>query len=208
MSSGARLVHWVVWGLLALVVVSIAGVFLLALLHPQATPLPVYGQVADFNLTNQLGRAVSLAELKGHVWVADVIFTRCPGPCVGMTRKMKAIQESLPTKSAVRLVSLTADPAFDTPPVLEAYATRFKADQQNWSFLTGPKQVIYDLATQSLKLAVQENSTTNVDEMFIHSTRLVVVDRLGQLRAVGRDGSDQRTVSDVLRAVDQLLNER
>ena len=208
MSSGARLIHGLVWGLLALVVVSVAGVFGLTLLHPHPTPLPVFGDVADFKLTNQLGAAISLAELKGHVWVADVIFTRCPGPCAGMTRKMKAIQERLPANSSVKLVSLTADPAFDAPPVLDAYATRFKADQRNWSFLTGPKQAIYDLAIKSLKLAVQENTTTNVDEMFIHSTRLVVVDRMGQLRAVGRDGSDRETVSDVVQAVNQLLSER
>ena len=107
-----------VWGLLALVVVSVMGVFVLTLLHPLPKPLPVFGEVADFKLTNQLGRAVSLSELTGHVWVADVIFTRCPGPCVGMTRKMKAIQERLSPKSAVKLVSLTADPAFDTPPAL------------------------------------------------------------------------------------------
>ena len=46
-----------------------------------ARALPVYGQIADFTLTNQNGAVLSLADLRGHVWVADIIFTRCAGPC-------------------------------------------------------------------------------------------------------------------------------
>src|ERR1700746_3076871 len=57
--------------------------------------LPVYGQVADFSLTNQANAVVSLADLNGHPWVADIIFTRCPGPCPRMTRQMRELQDLL-----------------------------------------------------------------------------------------------------------------
>ena len=50
--------------------------------------LPVIGTVNDFALTNQAGAAVSLAGLRGRVWIADIIFTRCPGPCLKMSRQM------------------------------------------------------------------------------------------------------------------------
>jgi protein SCO1 len=207
MNSGTRLVQWIVGCLMALVVVSIAGVFVSRLLLPGAKPLPVYGQLSDFKLTNEVGRVVSLADLKGHIWIADVIFTRCAGSCPVMTRKMKSIQAQLPPDSPVKLISLTADPAFDTPPVLKTYAARFNANLKNWDFLTGPKRAIYDLATKGLKLAVQENDTTNVSEMFIHSTRIVLVDGRGRLRAVGFDGTDAQAVPQVLQAVDQLVRE-
>lgn len=96
------------------------GALLSAALQAQSaarTRLPVYGSVADFTLTNQDGAPVSLADLRGHVWVANVIFTRCPGPCLKMTRQMKELQQALAQDSQARLVSLTTDPDFDKPAV-------------------------------------------------------------------------------------------
>jgi len=206
-NSQVRLVQWIVWGFLGLIVLSIAGVFVSTLLRARVQPLPIYGQLPDFRLTNQLGQAVSLGDLKGEVWVADIIFTRCPGPCVEMTRKMKKIQDALPPNSRTKLVSLTADPAFDTSSVLKTYSGSFKADPEKWSFLTGPKQAVYDFAVKGLKLAVQENATTNLDEMFIHSTRMVLIDGRGRLRAISAEGSDVETVRDILSGVEKLERE-
>ena len=115
-------------------------------------PLPVIGPIGDFTLTNQNGGAVSLADLRGKVWVADIIFTRCPGPCLRMTRQMKELQDALPPGSQTKLVTLTTDADFDTPPVLKLYAERFGADTNRWMFLTGAKQEIAKLAIDSLKL--------------------------------------------------------
>ena len=73
-------VLWVVW---TLIFAAIFLAFLLANFRLRAfigKPLPVLGQISDFTLTNQLGQAVTLADLRGHVWVADIIFTRCAGP--------------------------------------------------------------------------------------------------------------------------------
>ena len=75
--------EWLAVGGLALVGVTLVAVLLLMQLKSHiatAPPLPVIGPIADFTLTNQNGRAVSLADLRGHVWVADIIFTRCAGP--------------------------------------------------------------------------------------------------------------------------------
>src|SRR6266576_6748307 len=115
-------VLWVVW---TLIFAAIFLAFLLANFRLRAfigKPVPVLGQISDFTLTNQLGQAVTLAGLRGHVWVADIIFTRCAGPCLKMSRQMKELQEGLPSKSEVQLVTLTTDPEFDTPSVLRTYA--------------------------------------------------------------------------------------
>src|SRR5262245_18540888 len=182
MSSESRLVHFGIWGLLALVVLSVCGVFISTLTRSRSTPLPIYGDAPDFHLTNQLNQIVSLADLRGHVWVADIIFTRCAGPCLQMTRKMKALQDGLAEHPSVRLISLTADPAFDTPAVLNQYAARFGSKPGQWQFLTGPKQDVYRLAIDGLKLAVQENPDAKADDsQFIHSTRFVLLDKKGQL---------------------------
>jgi protein SCO1/2 len=193
-----------------MVALGIMGVFVSSLRGKQTPPLPVYGDVADFSLTNQLNQPVSLANLKGHIWVADIIFTRCPGPCLQMTRKMKAIHDRLPPQSPVKLLSLTADPAFDTSTVLKQYAERFQADHGRWQFLTGSKQALYDLAMKGLKLAVEENANPNpkpAEDLFIHSTRFVLVDAQGRLRGLSFEGTEERVVADILKAVDQLLKE-
>jgi len=127
----ARRTSRVLWIGLGLSLGVLVLAWLLAMLNSRANragPLPVYGQVADFVLTNQAGAAVSLLDLRGHVWVADIIFTRCAGPCLKMSRQMKAFQDALPASSQAKIVSLTTDPDFDTPPVLAQYAHRFAAD--------------------------------------------------------------------------------
>ncbi len=177
-------------------------------------PLPVYGQVADFKLTNQDNQPVSLADLRGHVWVGDIIFTRCPGPCPQMTRQMKELQEALPNQSHARLVTLTTDPEFDVPAVLKRYAERFGADPQRWMFLTGTKKQIAALAIDSLKLTAIEKKPEDrqsAADLFVHSTIFVLVDKRGQLRGVFEttgEGTNPRQVkSDLLAGVRRLERE-
>jgi protein SCO1/2 len=206
------------WIGIGLLIVILCASYVLARLEPRrprvATP-PVLGQVADFTLTNQAGAAVSLADLRGHVWVADIIFTRCAGPCPRMTRQMRELQDALPAASRARLVTLTTDPDFDTPAVLKAYGERFGADPARWTFLTGPKPQIAGLAVDSLKLsAVERKPEERQDpaDLFIHSTYFVVVDKRARLRAVfetAGEGVDAgRVRGEILATVRQLERER
>lgn len=177
--------------------------------------LPVYGTVADFSLTNQSGSAVSLADFRGKVWVADIIFTRCPGPCLRMTRQMKEIQQALPAGGDTRLVSLTTDPDFDSPAVLAAYAERFDADTRRWTFLTGTKKELGQLAVGSLKLSAVEKAAADREsenDLFVHSTIFVLVDRQGRLRGVFQSAGEgvdwPESKEQILAAVRKLEEER
>jgi protein SCO1/2 len=194
---------------------------LLALLLAQlklrgfSKPLPVFGNVGEFTLTNQLAQPVHLANLKGRVWVADVIFTRCAGPCLTMTRAMKELQRVLPRDGKAQLISITTDPEYDTPAVLKRYGERFGADPKRWTFLTGSKQEIQNLAVQSLKLSVnektpQERSSTN--DLFIHSTIFVIADKKGRLRGIfestGQDVNTRKVRAQIQTAIRRLERER
>jgi cytochrome oxidase Cu insertion factor (SCO1/SenC/PrrC family) len=202
---------------LLLVLLTLVLAFLLAGLKSRAARnprLPVYGQVADFTLTNQTGAAVSSAELRNRVWVADIIFTRCAGPCLRMSRQMRELQDALPPDSPARLVSLTTDPDFDTPAVLRKYAGRFGADTNRWMFLTGTRKQIASVATGSLKLSAVERKAAeqaSPDDLFVHSTIFVIVDKHGHLRGVfetGGEGVDwQVEERKILAAVKQLERE-
>ena len=172
-------------------------------------PLPTLGQVAGFTLTNQDGRAISLADLNGQVWVADIIFTRCAGPCLRMSRQMKELQDALGANSRAKLVSLTTDADYDTPPVLKRYAEKFAADSNHWTFLTGTKEQIHDLAVNSLKLSAVEKHEAEREspvDLFVHSTIFVIVDKHARLRG-SFDSTDADFEKQVRAAVKKLLSE-
>ena len=210
--------NFLVWGALGLTTATLLLAFWLTNLKSRSVPapaLPVYGQVADFSLTNQEGHAVSLEDLRGHVWVADIIFTRCPGPCLKMTRQMKDLENALPSASNARLVTLTTDPEYDSPAILKAYAQRFSADTNRWMFFTGSKQQIADLAIHSLKLTAIEKKPeerTSDQDLFVHSTIYVLVDKKAQLRGVfettGEDINPQAVQQHVLSGITQLEREK
>jgi protein SCO1 len=149
--------------------------------------LPTLFTIPAFSLTNQEEEEVSLESLRGQVWVADVIFTRCAGPCPKMTQIMSEIQGGLPAEARVKLITLTTDPTHDTPAVLRAYARRFGASPARWWFLTGEKRSLAHLATDGLKFAALEKGASeraNAADLFIHSTCFVLVDRKGCARGV------------------------
>ena len=178
-------------------------------------PLPVYGTIGEFNLTNQFGLPITLADLRGHVWVADIIFTRCAGPCLKMSRQMKEIQDSLSPGSKVKLVSLTTDPRFDLPPVLNAYAQRFGADSNRWTFLTGPPAETANLSSNSLKLTAMEKKPEERDtaaDLFIHSTVFLIVDKQAQLRGsfetTGEEIDTTQVKTKILAAIHRLEREQ
>jgi len=155
--------------------------------NPQRHPLPVVGHVADFTLTNQDGRVTTLADLTNHVWVADIIFTRCAGPCPIMTAQMKSLQDALPPSSRAKLVTLTTDPDYDTPSVMKKYGERFGANFVCWKFLTGTKAEIAGLAGGSLKLSavpVKPEDQKNPADLFIHTTIFVIVDKHARVRGI------------------------
>jgi protein SCO1/2 len=184
-----RSLEWIVWVGLGFVILGIFGAFLLS--NPrQHAPFtggfpPVLGTLPDFALTNQTGGIVTLNDLRGQVWVADIIFTTCPGPCAKMTRQMADLQMALPPESPVKFISLTTNPDFDSPAVLHRYAERFGAQPGRWWFLTGSKPELLRLAVDGLKLAVFEKKPEEREkpsDLFIHSTMFVVVDKEGRWR--------------------------
>lgn len=174
----------VVWSLLGAVLLLIAGLFLRAQLTK--SNLPELGAVGPFTLTNQLGKTVTFDDLRGQVWVADVIFSRCGGPCPKMTEEMSRLQSAFGASDPLRFVTITTDPGFDTPEVLHRYAKRFKAESDRWYFLTGPKsEALQNLVTGSLKLAAVDKEAvlrTSDNDLFIHSTMFVLIDKHGKVR--------------------------
>ena len=154
------------WGLLILVMVGVIGAGALSLLRegpagvgaPGAASAhpPVYGLVPAFSLIERSGRRVVASDLRGKVWIATFIYTHCTDTCPLQSARMARLQADLRSAPDIRLVSITVDPARDTPQVLTRYAARFGADPARWLFLTGEKAAILHLAREGFRLGVEE----------------------------------------------------
>jgi protein SCO1 len=162
--------------------------------------LPVYSRLPNFLLTESSGRPMGLIDLQGKVWIADFFFTTCPGPCPRMSARMAELQRALSNHEAARLVSITVDPDNDTPQALIQYAERFQARKDRWFFLTGEKSAIHHLAKDGFLVG-------GVEDVMLHTTRFMLVDRQGQLRGY-YDSSDQESLKQLLTDAEILLKER
>ena len=142
-----------------------------------------YGSVPDFTLIERNGSVVSLAQLRGKVWIADFIYTTCTDTCPLQTAMMAKLQQEYAAKSDIQLVSFTVDPERDTPQVLTRYADKHQADAARWYFLTGQRDRIIRLIQQGFHLAVAAVPIeAEPSGMIPHSPRFVLVDKESRIR--------------------------
>lgn len=193
---------------LLLIPVATAGI-LLWLRHAQvehlaAREITQYGSVPEFQLVNQDGQPFGSANLHGKIWIADFVYSTCPGPCPMISSRMSELQKPL-AKTDVQLVSFTVDPEKDTPQVLRTYAEHLDADPSRWNFLTGPKERVYSLIHDGFKLAVVDPGVAAPD--LVHSTRIALVDRRGTIRGY-YDATAADAVTKLLADTNHLLREQ
>jgi protein SCO1/2 len=199
----------IAWKLTLILIPIVTLLLLLWLRHIEVEALrqrtvSSYGTVPAFQLVNQNGQPFGSAQLAGKIWIADFIYTTCPGPCPMISSRMSELQKPL-EKTDVHLVSFSVDPEKDTPQVLRGYADKLQADPAHWDFLTGPKSTIYKLSHDGFKLAVSDGS--DEQRIPVHSTRMVLVDRRGEIRGY-YDATEADAVTKLLADTNHLLREQ
>ncbi|MFZ9747885.1 MAG: SCO family protein [Opitutaceae bacterium] len=132
-----------------------------------------------FKLYNHRGEVVSLESYRGQRVVLNFIFTRCPVPtmCAAATARMMEIQQQARLRGLrdIQFLSISLDPAYDTPAVLKAYAAARGIDTTNFSFLTGPEIAVRSLLAQSGVFVVPSAGLWN------HTISTLVIDRTGRI---------------------------
>ena len=166
-------------------------------------PLQKYRSLPDFQLVDQDGRSFGLGDLKGKVWLADFVYTTCPGPCPMVTRNVSQLQADAFQNGGVRFVTFTMDPKNDSPAVLKQYGEKFHATPGKWIFLTGDPEKIFSLVRNGFTLAIAD-ATPNAP--IVHSTKLALVDRDGTVRGY-YDGIGEVESEQILKDIQKLLNE-
>ena len=201
---GIPRIGWVVAFLAAAGLIGLAYVSLKST-RPLALPsnLEKISKVPGFQLTDQTGKSITLDDLKGKIWAANFIFTRCKGPCPITTLRMQELNTKLKkARGNVELVTFTVDPEYDTPEILKTFGEQQGADPASWKFLTGTPDAIQKIVVTGLlqPLAKEPDGTP------AHSTRIVLVDREGWLRGY-QDGLDPEAVQKLMVDIGELLRE-
>jgi len=174
----------------------------------------VWHTVADIRLQNQLGDSVNLYDIKDKVIVADFFFTSCASICPKLTKNMVKLQRSFAKggdqyhhidTTAVQFVSFSIDPERDSAARLKKYADRFGANNDNWWFLTGNKDSIYNFIFEQLR--VDKYTDEPIDPNFAHTSRFVLIDKMHKIRGY-YDGTDSASLSKLANDVGLLLVEK
>lgn len=163
-------------------------------------------RISNFSFTNQLGDKVFAESLKGKILVVDYFFTHCPNPCPLLTSNMKKMQDAfLKNDSLVHFISFTVDPQRDSATVLKDYADKYKVRHNNWWFLTGKKNEIYNLAFSEFKAAIVNEG--KADTSFLHTDKFYLLDRERVIRG-WYDGTDSVEMARLARDIGLLFLEK
>lgn len=177
----------------------------------------VWHTVENIRLQNQLGDTVSLYDIKNKAIVADFFFTSCGSICPKLTANMAQMQQAfikgpggfsknLADSSIVQFLSFTIDPERDSVPVLKKYADKHGANSDNWWFLTGPKDTIYNFIFEQLRVD-KYNSDGPLDPDFAHTQRFVLIDRDHHIRGY-YNGLDSNSLAQLSEDIGILMLEK
>jgi protein SCO1/2 len=143
--------------------------------------------VPDTQLIDEAGRPRRLSDWRGKVLAVTFTYTRCPLPdfCPRMDENFKKVQTSVLADAGLRdrvaLLSVSFDPAFDTPAVLEAHARHAGADPRVWQFATGHQQDIDGFASR-FGVSILREPSNPAD--ITHNLRTAVIDSSGRLQTI------------------------
>lgn len=166
--------------------------------------------VPEFNFTNQDGKEIGLNDLKGDVWLASFIFTRCPDVCPPMTANKAKVQQHLKQKGInIKYVSFSVDPEYDKPEQLKTFAQRHQVDFTQWHFLTGYSvEEIQKIAKEAFKGSIdqQKGPSEEVPMLINHPTQFYLIDGNGQVRKFysGLESDTQKLAEQIAADVQEI----
>jgi protein SCO1 len=164
----------------------------------------VYHAIPDFKFVNQDGDTISQADFKNKIYIADFFFTSCPTICPVMKTQMLRIYEKFKDNSELGILSHTIDPRHDSVAVLKAYKEKLGVNTNQWQFVTGEQEKIYEIAQKSYMVSAMEDKEAVDEGGFVHSGAFVLVDKNRNIRGV-YDGTKEKEVNRLIKDIELLL---
>ncbi|MFT5512070.1 MAG: protein SCO1/2 [Bacteroidia bacterium] len=158
----------------------------------------------DFDLTDQTGNSIALADFDDKIIVANFFYATCPELCPRMNNNLRLAVEEFKDNPEVVFLSHTVHPEHDSVPVLAEYAKKYGYKNDKWYFVTGFKHEIYDLALNHYHAAAP-SPDGRYD--FIHSTMVFIVDKDKRMRGYYESRGNPKFATEVKDAVKVMLAE-
>lgn len=144
--------------------------------------LPVIAHVPEFEMISENGQRFGSKDLRGRVYLANFVFSRCPTVCPKMLGDLEKVQKRIRgTGTKVAIVTFTVDPDHDNERVLYDVARKHHAAPHIWTFLTGSdKEAMFKLYRDGFKVGVEQNPKSLME--IAHSEKIVLVDEVNRIR--------------------------
>ena len=190
----------------SLLVVAFYAVLITVIPGFRKSKLPPISYVQPFSFTNQDGRIITDKDVVGKVFVANYFFTTCKSICPKMNNEVKKVYEHFKNDNNFLILSHTSDPGTDSPARLKQYADSMQVNTSNWLFLTGRKDSLYRQARLSYRIDDPNNSVQNIDDDFLHTQFLALVNKKGEVVKI-YDGLRSTEIADLIKDAEKLLKE-
>lgn len=169
---------------------------------------PVLGYVKDFQFINSNGEIVNNDLIKNKVVVVNFFFTTCRGVCPRMNGRLMEIYTEFKDNPDFLILSHTCDPDRDSVPQLKYYADSLGVDTKKWVFVTGRKDSLYLAARTSYLLDDPNNKVERIEDEFLHTQFIALVDKNGKLRSQVFDALKKDEMKLLKENIQKLLEEK
>jgi protein SCO1 len=167
-------------------------------------PDTVFHTIRPFKLTNQENQPISFPADSHRITVVNFFYSRCPSFCAEMNKEMEELSFKFSKNRLLQFYSISVDPEYDSPAVLNDYSARFKNKSARWHLLTGDQQAIYRLAKEDFLVdAVKDTAAEN---NVIHSPMLMLIDPQRRIRGY-YDSANKEEVEKLVDEIKVLITE-
>ena len=165
----------------------------------------VYQTIAPFSYLNQDSILVTEKDFDGKIYVADFFFTSCNTICPEMHRNMLTVYEEFKGNPEVKILSHSIDAKYDVPSRLKKYAGKLGIEGNQWEFLHGSSDSIYNISAKNYLVAAYEDKAD--PQGFVHQGWFILVDKEKRLRGA-YDGTKADQVKTMIEDMRILLEEK
>lgn len=164
----------------------------------------IYQTIAPFSYLNQDSVLISDKDFEGKIYVADFFFTSCNTICPIMHRNMLKVYEKFKDNPQVKILSHSIDTKYDVPSRLKKYAGKLGIEGNQWEFVHGSSDSIYNVSAKNYLVAAYEDKTD--PQGFVHQGWFILVDKNKRLRGA-YDGTKPDQVDLLINDMQILLEE-
>jgi len=168
---------------------------------------PAISYVQPFIFTTQDNKPFAKKDMAGKVCAVNFFFTTCKGVCPIMNNNLSKVYDEFKKEKDFLIVSHTCDPETDSAAQLKHYADSMKVDTHKWIFLTGRKDSLYLAARNSYLIDDPNNNVGNINDQFLHSQFIALVDKFGNVRGQVYDALKPADVKLMEENIKALLKE-